>query len=113
MTELGLRLFIYFVIGGLIVSSVAFLGGAGRGLLSAFVTTFPVLTLVTIFVIHREGGPLVTLSYVRGLLWFSPAWMLYLVTFLLTFPRWGIGRAMAAAVLAFLGGVAATRLLLR
>ena len=85
----------------------------GRGLLSAFVATFPAITLVTMIFIYREGGYTAAYSYAKGLALFFPAWFAYLMFIVFTLPRWGIWKALAGALLLFMTLVALIRLATR
>jgi hypothetical protein len=85
----------------------------GRGLLSAFVATFPAITLVTMIIIYREGGPTAAYSYAKGLVFFFPAWFAYLLFVVFTLPRWGIWKALAGALLLFMALVVLIRLSIR
>jgi len=85
----------------------------GRGLLSAFVATFPAITLVTMILIYREGGLPAAHSYAKGLVFFFPAWFAYLMFVVFALPRWGLWKALAGALLLFMTLVALIRLALR
>lgn len=65
----------YFMLGGGIVSTVTFLGSQGKGLLAAFVATFPTMTVLTFALIHGKAGQSATLDYAKGLLFMTPPWI--------------------------------------
>jgi hypothetical protein len=67
-----LRLVIYFLIGGGVTALVAYFASQGRGILSAFITTLPLLTIFTFLLIYAEGGIKTTEEYARSLLIFTP-----------------------------------------
>lgn len=90
-----MRLLIYFVLGGVITALVVHLGSSGRGTLSAFVATFPVLTALTFILISMEGSSADLCEYARGLLLFTPAWIAYVLTVLFTFERIGVWQSIA------------------
>lgn len=108
-----IKLILYFLVGGLVVSLVTYLGSAGRGLLSAFVATFPHISLVTFMLIYFNGGPQNTLSYARGLLLFAPSWLAYVAAFMLLLPRTGFWTALSGSLAIFFLGVFVTQLLVR
>jgi uncharacterized membrane protein (GlpM family) len=99
---------VYFLLGGTVVTLVTYVGGSGRSLLSAFIATFPAITLVSVIFIHLEAGSQPTTDYVQGMLLFSPAWLAYLVTLFVLLPRLGLVAAIAAALTIFLAGIALT-----
>ncbi|MDI9616366.1 MAG: hypothetical protein QW781_00230 [Methanothrix sp.] len=90
-----MRLLIYFVLGGAITALVVHLGSSGRGTLSAFIATFPVLTALTFILISMEGSSADLCEYARGLLLFTPAWIAYVLTVLFTFERLGVWLSIA------------------
>ena len=89
------------------------MGGTGRGLLSAFVATFPAITLVTMILIHQEKGLTASYSYAKGLVFFFPAWFAYLMFVVIVLPRWGLWKALAGALLLFMALVVLIRLAMR
>lgn len=90
-----MRLLIYFLLGGTITAIVVHLGSSGRGTLSAFIATFPVLTALTFILISMEGSSADLCEYARGLLLFTPAWVCYVITVLMTFERIGVWQSIA------------------
>jgi uncharacterized membrane protein (GlpM family) len=108
-----LKLALYFLLGGLVVSIVTYLGSAGRGLLSALVATLPNISLLTLILIYLNSGTDYTASYARGLLFFAPSWIAYVAAFLLLLPRTGFWTALSGSVGIFFLGVFVTRLLFR
>lgn len=90
-----MRLLIYFVLGGVVTAIVVHLGSSGRGTLSAFIATFPVLTALTFILISMEGNSADLYEYARGLLLFTPAWIAYVLTVLITFERIGVWLSIA------------------
>ncbi|MEW6324629.1 MAG: DUF3147 domain-containing protein [Nitrospirota bacterium] len=100
----------YFLVGGAVVTLVTFVGATGRSLLSAFIATFPAITLITTIFIYLEAGSQPTTDYVKGLLIFAPAWLGYLVSLFVLLPRLALINAIAASLAVFLAGVALTRL---
>lgn len=103
----------YFVVGGLVVSAVTYFGSAGRGLLSAFVATLPHISLVTFILIYLNSGEAPTIAYARGLLIFAPAWLAYVLAFMLLLPRAGFWAALSSSVGIFFMAIMITRVLIR
>ena len=108
-----MKYLLYFLVGGGVVTAVTYVGGSGRSLLSAFIATFPAITLLSVIFIHLEAGSQPTIDYVRGLILFAPAWFSYLITLFLLLPRFSFWNAVGGSVAVFLCGVALTRLALK
>jgi uncharacterized membrane protein (GlpM family) len=102
---------VYFLLGGTVVTLVTYVGGSGRSLLSAFIATFPAITLITTVFIYLEAGSQPTVDYVRGLMLFAPAWFGYLISLFILLPRLSLPSTIAASLAVFLAGVALTRLI--
>lgn len=92
----------YFLLGGSIVSAVTLMGSQGKGLLAAFVATFPTMTVLTFALIHRKAGQAATVEYARGLLFMTPPWIIYVLCLILLLPRWGFLKSLIAGVLAYM-----------
>lgn len=113
---MGLKYLLYFLVGGIIVSTVSYFGGAKRSLLSSFIAMMPALSIITATLIHRQAGVDATVSYAKGLVFFSPAWFCYIVAFIYLLPRVGLWKAVVMSVsvyfvVAFLTRAAAQELL--
>lgn len=93
-----LKYLLYFLIGGTILTSITYLGSKDRGLLAAFIAMFPLISAISIMTIYAETGPLPVLSYVKGLMIFTPIWIIFLFTIAYLLPKQGILGAMAAGV---------------
>jgi uncharacterized membrane protein (GlpM family) len=101
LESLWLRLAIYFIIGGTVTAFTAYFAGQGRGMLSAFITTLPLLTIFSFLLISAEGGIKTVEEYARSLLIFTPPWICYVATVLLGTSRWGLLRSLILGVLLF------------
>lgn len=112
MSEL-LKVTLYFVLGGTIVSLSSYVGAQGRGFLAAFVSTFPAITGVTLILIYLNGGVDPAASYVRYLLWFVIPWVAYVAMLLITLPRTNFWLAWAGALTLYMALIAVTKLTLR
>ena len=108
-----INLVLYFLVGGLVVSLVTYAGSSGRSLLSAFVATFPHISLVTFILIYFNGGAEYTLSYAKGLLYFAPSWLAYVGAFMMLLPRTGFWTALSGSLGVFFVAIFLTRLLIR
>ncbi|OYV10106.1 MAG: hypothetical protein CG437_484 [Methanosaeta sp. NSP1] len=102
MESFGLRLVIYFIIGGSVTALTAYFASQGRGMLSAFITTLPLLTIFSFLVISAEGGSQTVQEYARSLLLFTPPWVCYVLVVLLGTGRMGIIRSLVLGVLLFI-----------
>jgi uncharacterized membrane protein (GlpM family) len=102
MESFGLRLVIYFIIGGSVTALTAYLASQGRGMLSAFITTLPLLTIFSFLVISAEGGSQTVQEYARSLLLFTPPWVCYVLVVLLGTGRMGIIRSLVLGVVLFI-----------
>jgi uncharacterized membrane protein (GlpM family) len=97
-----LKYLLYFLLGGCIVSLVSYFGATKRTLLSSFIATLPCLSLVTFILIYREGGMGAAVSYGKGLIMFTPAWLCYVAMAILLLPRWEMWKALSVSVMAYL-----------
>lgn len=96
-----LRLVIYFLLGGTVTALTAYFASQGRGMLSAFVTTLPLLTIVSFLLIYAEGGSKTVEDYAKSLFIFTPPWLCYVAIVLLGVNRIGIVRSLILGVLLF------------
>jgi hypothetical protein len=96
-----LRLVIYFLLGGTVTALTAYFASQGRGMLSAFVTTLPLLTIVSFLLIYAEGGSKTVEEYAKSLIIFTPPWLCYVTIVILGVNRIGIVRSLILGVLLF------------
>ena len=101
LESFGLRLAIYFLIGGSVTALTAYFASQGRGILSAFITTLPLLTIFSFLIISAEGGGQTVQEYARGLLLFTPPWVCYVFVVMLGTGRLGLTRSLVLGVLVF------------
>jgi len=99
---------INFLLGGTIVSVASLIGSQGRGLLAAFVATFPTMTVLTFSMIYRTSGYTPTVNYAKGLLLMTPPWIVYVLCLIFLLPRCGFAKALIIGIVAYmaLAGVA-------
>jgi len=96
-----MRYLLYFILGGALVSAIAYLGGIGRPLVASFLATAPVLTLLGFILLYVEGGLGATERYAVGLLIFLPGWLAYVCFIWLTASRLGFWPSLAVGVSLF------------
>jgi len=96
-----LRLVIYFLLGGTLTALTAYFASQGRGMLSAFITTLPLLTVFSFLLIYAEGGSKTVEEYAKSLLIFTPPWLCYVTIVLLGVNRIGIAKSLILGVLFF------------
>ncbi len=96
-----LRLLIYFFLGGTVTALTAYFASQGRGMLSAFVTTLPLLTIFSFLLIYAEGGSKTVEDYAKNLFFFTPPWLCYVAIVLLGVNRIGIVKSLILGVLLF------------
>ncbi|MEI6102344.1 MAG: hypothetical protein WCP70_00185 [Methanothrix sp.] len=96
-----LRLVVYFLMGGTVTALTAYFASQGRGMLSAFITTLPLLTVFSFLLIYAEGGSKTVEEYAKSLLIFTPPWLCYVTIVLLGVNRIGIAKSLILGVLFF------------
>ena len=93
---------VYFFLGGLVVALTTFLAAHGRGWLAGFIAMFPIITVFTFYTVYLEAGIGATVSYVKAIMIFIPAWVCYLLCVLGSIPRFGIGPALVFGVAVYI-----------
>ncbi|GKS59069.1 hypothetical protein YTPLAS18_25960 [Nitrospira sp.] len=109
----GMKYFVYFLLGGTIVSVSTFLGTQGRSFLAAFASTFPAITGVTFVLLYLNGGSESIVGYAKNLLWFVPPWIIYVTAMIFGVPRIGFWPAMGLSLVLYMSVVGLVRLGLR
>lgn len=84
----------YFLIGGTVVTVVAYIGGRGNGILAAFVASLPVLFLLNVLLMYRNGGVAASITYTKGSLLFLPAFASYAFLTIWLLPHLGMPKAL-------------------
>ncbi|MFN3532515.1 MAG: DUF3147 domain-containing protein [Candidatus Brocadia sp.] len=92
----------HFMLGGTIVSVVTFMGSQGKGLLAAFVATFPTMTVLTFTLIYSKAGQSATVNYAKGLLLMTPPWIIYVLCLIFLLPRLGFVKSLIVGVLTYM-----------
>ena len=101
LESFGLRLAIYFLIGGSVTAVTAYFASQGRGILSAFITTLPLLTVFSFLIISAEAGSQTVQEYAKGLLLFTPPWVCYVFVVMMGTERVGLIRSLTLGVILF------------
>jgi len=89
-----LQYLIYFLAGGTVVALVAYVGSRGNGMLAALVASLPVLFLLNVLLMYRNGGVASSLEYVKGSLLFVPAFVSYAALTIWLLPHLGMPKAL-------------------
>jgi len=97
-----LRLLFYFLLGGSVTVVTAYFAAQGKGTISAFIATLPLLTALTFALIYVEGGKDTVWEYARGLLIFTPPWLCYVAAIMLGVERLGIIRSLGLGILIYI-----------
>ena len=85
---------LYFLIGGTVVTVVAYIGSRGNGMLAAFVASLPVLFLLNVLLMYRNGGVGTSIAYTKGSLLFLPAFACYAALTIWLLPHLGMPKAL-------------------
>jgi pyrrolidone-carboxylate peptidase len=68
---------LYFLIGGTVVTTVAYIGTHADGMTAAFVAGLPVLFIINVLLLYHTGGVSAGVSYARGALICTPVFVVY------------------------------------
>jgi len=89
-----LHYLLYFLVGGTVVTVVAYIGSRGNGTLAAFVASLPVLFLLNVIAMYRNGGVGAGITYAKGALLFLPGFACYALLTIWLMPHLGIPKAL-------------------
>jgi hypothetical protein len=104
-----LRLLVaYFIIGGLIISVVTYLGSRQNSLLAAFIAFFPGTSVITLVTIYLAAGTVPSVSYAKSMLILLPAWVLYVLGIIFLLPRLGLVASILISVAVYTGAALLT-----
>ena len=76
---MALKYFIYFLLGGIIVSAVTYFANNSKGLFAAFVGTLPIITISTFLLIYFNSGQGAVIAYAKGLLIMIIPWLIFIL----------------------------------
>jgi len=97
-----LKFILYFLIGGTILTLVTYFGSKDKGIIAAFIATFPLVTSMSIYTIYSESGSLFVLDYVKGLLILTPVWIIFQLCIYFLLPKQGLLIALGVGVAIYL-----------
>ncbi len=83
------KYYLYFLIGGAIVSLVTYFASHAKPLLAAFFATMPIITIITFLSIYHEVGEKAIAPYAKGLIIMMLPWMIYIFSIILLTSRVG------------------------
>ncbi len=81
---------VYFIIGGTVVSAVAYVGKNGDSMTAGFVASLPILFIFNLFLLYHHGGMSAGLSFTRGALVYAPVFIIFVLLTLFLLPRLGM-----------------------
>ncbi|HYA27136.1 MAG TPA: hypothetical protein VEE82_03980 [Thermodesulfovibrionales bacterium] len=84
---MGLKYFIYFLLGGTITSTVTYFANNSRGLFAAFIGTLPAITISTFLIIYFNAGEAAVIAYAKGLAIMILPWLIFIVSVVFLAPR--------------------------
>jgi len=97
-----LLLVAYFVIGGVVVSAITYLGSHSKSMLAAFIALLPCVSVITLCTIYFSSGTGAVVSYAKNMLILLPPWILYVVGVIYLLPRIGLAGSLVASIGAYL-----------
>ena len=96
-------LLLYFLIGGVIVSTVTYFGSHAKSQLAAFIAFLPSISVITLCTIYFASGTQAAISYAKSMLILLPPWLLYVIGVILLLPRIGLAGSLLVSIAAYLG----------
>jgi len=103
----------YFLIGGTVVTVVAYIGGRGNGILAAFVASLPVLFLLNVLLMYRNGGVAASITYTKGSLLFLPTFACYAAVTMWLLPHLGMPKALVLGLPIYAVPIIVTKKIIR
>ena len=98
----------YFVIGGLIVSTVTYFGSHGKSELAAFIAFLPSISVITLCTIYFASGTGAAVSYAKSMMILLPAWVLYVIGVIFLLPRLGLAGSLLVSVAVYVAAASVT-----
>ena len=89
---------LYFIVGGTLVTAVAYVGKHGDGMSAAFIASLPVIFIINVFLLYQNGGVSAGMSYARGALIYLPMFIGCVLLTMVLLPRIGMPLSMMAGV---------------
>jgi uncharacterized membrane protein (GlpM family) len=94
---------VYFIIGGIIVSAVTYLGSQAKSQVAAFIAFLPSISVITLCTIYFASGMEEAVSYAKSMLILLPPWVLYVVGIIFLLPRIGLAGSLVISIMVYLG----------
>ncbi len=92
---------LYFLIGGTVVTTVAYVGAHADGMTAAFVASLPVLFIINVVLLYHTGGVTAGVSYARGALICAPVFVACVGLTMWLLPRLEMPWALLAGVFVY------------
>jgi hypothetical protein len=84
---MALKYFLYFLLGGTIVSAVTYFANNSKGLFAAFIGTLPIITISTFLLVYFNSGQAAVLAYAKGLVIMIIPWLIFIFSVIFLAPR--------------------------
>jgi uncharacterized membrane protein (GlpM family) len=95
-------LLLYFVLGGAIISAVTYFGSQSRGMLAAFITFLPTVSVISLCTIYLASGTQSAISYAKSMLVLLPPWFIYVIGVIFLLPRIGLVYSLIVSISVYL-----------
>ena len=89
-----LQYLLTFIVGGGLLTFVAFIAQKGNATLTVLVANIPVMFLINILTMYRVGGTVGSLTFAKGALMYIPFYVIFVVITMLLIPRVGLPGAL-------------------
>lgn len=96
-----MKYFLYFLIGGTVVSAATYLASHARSLMAAFIANMPVITLITFLAIYHEAGQKAVTSYAVGLVIMLLPWLAYIFSIIFLGQTIGFSSSLVTGLLLY------------
>ncbi len=101
---------LYFLIGGTVVSLVAYIGAHGNGMVAALVASIPVLFITNMVLLYNNGGLSAGLIYAKAALMYTPLFVGCVLLTIVLLPRLAMPLPLVAGVSIYALGMAFARI---
>ncbi len=95
-------LILYFVFGGVIVSTVTYFGSQAKSQLAAFIAFLPSISVITLCSIYFASGTGAAVAYAKSMIILLPPWLLYVLGVIWLLPRIGLAGSLIASIAVYL-----------
>ncbi len=92
----------YFLVGGIVVSTVTYFASHSKGLIAAFFANLPVITFVTFLTIYFESGCDAVILYAKSLLIMLLPWLIYIFAVVLLSSKIGVPVSLITGLIGYL-----------